>query len=293
MALEPLIDPGKLNSSQDVYGIAPEVVRIGDLYQETAYSHLAKKSTTSRVEGMTEETVGVADVVRRPGTDKLVVVYNHDRIRHAHDTKNAGYVFAVVHEARSLVEEAELMTRLHGQAPRLNDAQQHMLNVSRGEPVAVEIEKILNAHNLTGMLGQTGKIRVVAIASLRYAFGGDAGRGLKVVLTQKQIQRGIAVLNWVMRVFAARFATGDAVNAVMRKAIIHGLIEIARYGTTVPSSADMFKALAPYDIKGLKKLFLDKEYKNSRSAVWAHNAVGELNRAAGSTIVVLPPLNKG
>ena len=297
MSLQSIIDPSKLNSSQEAFGLPSELTWIGHLHQETAYSLLAQKSTTSRLAGLTDDTCGAIHAVRRPGTDKLAVVFGHDTVRHAHDIEGKGFVHVVIHDVRTISEEAELMAKLHFQAPRLGETQQHALAVSRGEPIALIVEDVLNADGLTALPLHARPNRpdlrqVKSVAALRYAWGDKGRLNSHFVLTKKELDKGTKVLRWIVKSLIGRVLAGDAVALVYRKATIRALAWIGRNGVKVPSPARMQSLLAPMALEDIAYAVLDREYKNSRASVWAHNLRDALNTLAGTPLVQIPALNK-
>lgn len=297
MALEPIIDPAKLNSSKSAFGVPSQKEWIGNLYQETAYCLLAQRSTRARLAEIDEDTMPDVHAVRRPGTLKLAVVYGHDAVRHAHDVEGAGFVHVKIHDVRSIAEEALLMTVLHRSAPRLNDTQQHVLAVSWHEPIALLVEEVLNAEGLTALPlharpGRPDLRQVKAISALRYAWGDKGRLNAHFILTKDELKKGTNVLRWLVKSLLGLVNAGQPINLVYRKATIRALAWIGRNGTAVPSAAKMQKLLAPLTLPEIAYAVLDKEYKNSRASVWAHNLRDVLNTLAGTPLVKIPALTK-
>ena len=292
MATTPFIDPSKLNQGHVVIGINSETRAIAELDEETAYSNISRKAAPKNAPPLTSDNIGMTHVVRRLGTDRLVIVYNHVNVRRAHDELGATHIPVVIHDVRSLDEEAELMEQLHTFAPRLNDTQKHTLRVSWGEPIALRVEEILNSVGLTATNNDHTRPRIVAVAALRYAWGDDGRFSSKVVLTQKQLDRGAAVLTWIVKSLIGRVAIGDKPNSVFRKATIRALAWIGRFGKKKPNWSAMQRLLTPMSLDDIAYAVLGREYKNSRASVWAHNLRDVLDTLAGTPLIEIPELNK-
>lgn len=289
MALRPLVDPADNRITSGVAGIDPQPCSIRSLYIDDTYSRMPSKQLVAKIaRNFDDERVSPVIVVVRPA-GQLVVIKGAKTALAAHEAGRAE-INVIILPVRSLAEEAVLVQKYHNDRQKLTEVQNHILNLTWGEEIALAIEEVLGQFGLTAVPGGLAKGRFIpAVAAMRYAWGHEGRQGSNVVLSPADIDRGKKVLAWAIEAMVAHVPSTRA-SLVYRKATLRALIWIARYGVKKPSAKKMANVLARYTLDELARSILGREYGNSRAAVWGERLGIEINAATGQSLIVTPSL---
>lgn len=192
-----------------IAGLPSEVVLLEqieafDLYQRELQTHYR-----TLLLGWDNRLCNDVILARRQGDDKLYVIDGHHRVQAA---KELGLVaiHAKIIELSGPEEEARLFEKYNTATKKLNAQQIYQARYTAREEVTCLIEKILQEHNMTGLVKLGSNVgekitvadRVYAVNALRSAWGKvvpTSFPGPNSTMSVAGLNAGGAILDWVVR----------------------------------------------------------------------------------------------
>lgn len=203
--------------------------------------------------------------------------------------KMMGYKKAVVRFVDGLSYEDEVRLYLDLNAGRrpVNALEKHKARIAMGEPIALEIEDILDSRGLALALRQKpGALVITSVGSLRYAWGAAGSARDHRVVSAQTLANGRKVLEWALDSLMPLVNKGEAADLVFSRLNLNALIWLARNAETVPAAPDMAALMAGESVVTLRKT--EADFSRSARERAGTRLANHLNAKAGSVVVVLP-----
>jgi len=259
------------------------VVAIDDLQVDHSYHRPSDPRWVARKAKVLDPNMYQAPTVcERPAG--MFVVDGHGVLELA---KAAGHTYAYVRvlDGLSYDEEVRLYLDLNGNHRPLTALEKHRALVILGDPIALAIERVLDARGLT-VSSTSGKLNITAIATLRYAWGSAGTARDRRVVSGHALANGEQVLQWALDSLSPLLNKGESASLVYSKLNLNALIWLRRNAESVPDARTMARALSGASVYSLRKALED--FDRSKRARNGIRLARVLNAGAGAPVVVLP-----
>lgn len=222
----------RLKAQLNIAGCPSQLVRIAKLETDHGlYQRDLKDAQVKRIrKTYRNELLRTIIVARRDAgkaTERMLIV---DGQHSAEAAKQEGheYVYAVIIDVDNQEEEAWLFEQYNTMGKRLNAQDIYKARLGWKHPVVTAIEAELTKFGLTGMGNSKHSIRAVAELYKMFPTGDNP--------TQAEIDKGIAILRWVLRAGAALYSKAERATDTYNKATLKAFTWIRLNARSVPDA---------------------------------------------------------